>query len=151
MQLTSFRPSCVHCADFGWVRQALDGLGAELRRRIEAAGAGLLLSQKACCLWPCWVCQPLSCRALAALHPCLLPCTPCSLPMRPQFFSVRMLALRHSSSHAGAQTLLDKLRLLNHLLFGPGPPPRHRQFAAIPPPDGFGLEIKVSSKSFSRA
>lgn len=45
---------------------------------------------------------------------------------------------------AGAQTRLDKLRLLNHLLFGPGPPPRHRQFAAIPPPDGFGLEISVS-------
>ncbi|PRW50954.1 F-box only 21-like [Chlorella sorokiniana] len=65
-------------AEFNWVRQALDGLGAELRRRIDAAGA---------------------------------------------------------------TTRLDKLRLLNHLLFGPGPPPRHRQFAAIPPPDGYGLEI----------
>lgn len=45
--------------------------------------------------------------------------------------------------HAGATSRLDKLRLLNHLLFGPGPPPRHRQFAAIPPPDGYGLQIVV--------
>ncbi|KAI3427151.1 hypothetical protein D9Q98_007088 [Chlorella vulgaris] len=71
----------VHCpwlSELLWVRQALDALGAELQRRMAAAGV-----------------------------------------------------------RGG----LPALQLLNQLLFGAGPPPRHPRFASIPPPDGFGLEI----------
>jgi hypothetical protein len=73
----------VHCpwlSELLWVRQALDALGAELQRRMAAAGV-----------------------------------------------------------RGG----LPALQLLNQLLFGAGPPPRHPRFASIPPPDGFGLEITV--------
>ncbi len=96
--------------------------------------------------------QPRGCHALCCHTP-----LPAAMPARRHVLAPAIIEspdaalLCKRPHHAGAQTLLDKLRLLNHLLFGPGPPPRHRQFAAIPPPDGFGLEIKVSSKSFSRA
>lgn len=39
---------------------------------------------------------------------------------------------------------LPALRILTHLLFGEGPPPQHPRFSAIPPPEGYGLELRVS-------
>lgn len=140
------------CADFGWVRQALDGLGAELQRRIEAAGARSVLRLAAgqLCLGMS------SCQAklvksgcFCAIDGCHQPClqseTSGTHPMFNAAFESAHLRVSAvpCTPHAGATSRLDKLRLLNHLLFGPGPPPRHRQFAAIPPPDGYGLQIVV--------
>jgi len=39
---------------------------------------------------------------------------------------------------------LPALHLLNTLLFGETAPPRHPLFASIPPPAGYGLELKVT-------
>lgn len=73
-------PSLCAPADLGWVETALDAMGAELRRRMAAAGV---------------------------------------------------------------QGGLPALQLLNTLLFGRGPSPRHPRFSSIPPPDPHGLEIVV--------
>lgn len=107
-------------ADLVWVEEALDDLGAELRQRMEAAGKrepGLLAVHT-------------NSTRLEALHS--------GMPLVSASLCPGLPAAR-----AGVEGGLPALRLLGQLLFGEGPPPSDSGFASIPPPDGYGLELKV--------